>query len=152
MHEQELLLLDEPFAGLDPLATDVMLGVLKERRAESVPVVFSSHQLDLVEAICDLVGILRQGRMIACGTVEELRATTPPRLEVEVAGAGDTWAKELGGVRVTGRNGPRLLVELCGGTDDQTVLRAALAAGPVRHFARRPPSLAEIFREAMEPQ
>ena len=59
------LILDEPFAGLDPVAVDVMSGVLREQAAEGIPVMFSSHQLDLVERLCDRVGIIRSGRLVA---------------------------------------------------------------------------------------
>src|SRR5689334_11259042 len=72
VHSPEILVLDEPFSGLDPVAVDVMSGVLREKADTGVPVVFSSHQLDLVERICDRVGIVRQGRMVAAGTVDEL--------------------------------------------------------------------------------
>src|SRR3569833_2114442 len=68
VHEPRILVLDEPISGLDPVAVDVMSQVLKEKAAEGVPVVFSSHQLDLVERLCDRVGIVRSGQMVALGT------------------------------------------------------------------------------------
>ncbi len=73
----DVLVLDEPFAGLDPVAVDVMAGVLRERADAGVPVIFSSHELELVERLCDRVGIIDHGRMVACGTVDELRAGGP---------------------------------------------------------------------------
>src|SRR5690606_1673878 len=75
VHDPELLVLDEPFSGLDPVAVDVMSGVLRERAQQGVPVIFSSHQLELVERLCDRVGIISGGRMVADGTIDELRAT-----------------------------------------------------------------------------
>ena len=80
LHEPEMLVLDEPFSGLDPVAVDVMSEVLRERCDAGVPVIFSSHQLDLVERICDRVGIVRGGSMVACGSVTELRAGSPASL------------------------------------------------------------------------
>jgi ABC-2 type transport system ATP-binding protein len=77
VHDPEILVLDEPFSGLDPVAVDVMSQVLREKAADRIPVIFSSHQLDLVEQISDRVGIVRAGRMVACGTVEELGGTRP---------------------------------------------------------------------------
>ena len=74
VHDPRILVLDEPFSGLDPVAVDVMSQVLREKAAEGIPVVFSSHQLDLVERLCDRVGIVRSGQMVAVGTVDELRA------------------------------------------------------------------------------
>ena len=141
-----LLVLDEPFAGLDPEAVDAMSEVLRERAAAGLPVLFSSHQLEVVERLSDRVGIIQRGRIIACGTVDELRATGPERLWVE---AVPGWSAELAGVRIVRSDGARVLVELDPSTDDQAVLRAALAAGPVREFARDRPTLLDLFREAM---
>src|SRR5687767_6780839 len=73
VHEPELLVLDEPFSGLDPVGVDVLSGVLQEYAATGVPVVFSSHQLELVERLCEAVAIIKDGRLVASGTVEELR-------------------------------------------------------------------------------
>jgi ABC-2 type transport system ATP-binding protein len=73
VHEPEVLVLDEPFSGLDPVGVDVLSGVLTEYAATGVPVVFSSHQLDLVERLCEAVAIIKDGRLVASGSVEELR-------------------------------------------------------------------------------
>jgi ABC-2 type transport system ATP-binding protein len=73
VHEPELLVLDEPFSGLDPIGVDVLSGVLAEYAATGVPVVFSSHQLELVERLCEAVAIIKDGRLVASGTVDELR-------------------------------------------------------------------------------
>ncbi|MEJ7719867.1 MAG: ABC transporter permease [Ilumatobacteraceae bacterium] len=89
VHQPDLLVLDEPFSGLDPVAVDVMSTVLREQCDRSVPVVFSSHQLDLVERLCDRVGIVRDGRLVALGTVDELRTGDTMRLEVQAPAAPD---------------------------------------------------------------
>jgi ABC-2 type transport system ATP-binding protein len=73
VHEPEVLVLDEPFSGLDPVGVDVLSGVLSEYAATGVPVVFSSHQLELVERLCEAVAIIKDGRVVASGTVEALR-------------------------------------------------------------------------------
>jgi len=73
VHEPEVLVLDEPFSGLDPVGVDVLSGVLGDYAATGVPVVFSSHQLDLVERLCEAVAIIKDGRLVASGTVEDLR-------------------------------------------------------------------------------
>ena len=83
----DMLVLDEPFAGLDPVAVDVMSGVLREQAQAGLPVIFSSHELELVERLCDRVGIIDHGRMLACGTVAELRAGGPERRWIDVPGA-----------------------------------------------------------------
>ncbi len=141
-----MLILDEPFAGLDPVAVDVMSAVLRERAAAGIPVIFSSHQLELVEQLCDRIGIIRHGRMVAVGTVEELRQTKTERVWVDAPGAAAGWTDRLPGVTALQTAGSRWLLQLAPGVDDQAVLQAALATGPVRAFARDVPSLSELFR------
>jgi ABC-2 type transport system ATP-binding protein len=144
-----MLILDEPFSGLDPEAVDAMSEVLHERAAAGIPVVFSSHQLDLVERLCDRVGIIQRGHLVACGTVDELRANSPKRLWVDAPAAPAGWAARMPGVHVVREEGARVLLELDASADDQSVLKAALATGPVREFRRDVPSLLDVFREAM---
>jgi ABC-2 type transport system ATP-binding protein len=131
------------------VAVDVMSEVLKEKCAEGVPVVFSSHQLELVERISDRVGIVRAGGMVASGTVADLRGSGEEKLVVDAPEAPEGWADGLPGVTVTGREGTRTVLALGTGADDQAVLRAALATGPVREFARRLPTLTELFRHVV---
>ncbi|WP_409329073.1 ABC transporter ATP-binding protein [Trujillonella humicola] len=146
----EVLVLDEPFSGLDPVGVDSLAEALLEQCRGGVPVVFSSHQLDLVERLCDSVGILARGRMVASGTVEELRRRETDRLlRVVVPEAPQGWAAAVPGVRVVSQQGGDTLLELAAGTDDQAVLAAALRTGRVTHFAWREPTLVELFREAV---
>jgi ABC-2 type transport system ATP-binding protein len=146
----EVLVLDEPFAGLDPVAVDVMAGVLRERADARVPVIFSSHELELVERVCDRVGIIERGRMVACGTVNELRAGGQERRWIDVPGASGDWEPGVPGVRQVQVDGTRRLFELDPGVDDQALLQAALKTGPVREFERVQPTLGEIFRTVIE--
>jgi ABC-2 type transport system ATP-binding protein len=147
VHDPEVLVLDEPFSGLDPLAVDVVVGVLRERASAGVPVLFSSHQLDVVERLCDDLVIIAGGRIRASGSREELRAGYAlPRFALE-ADAGAGWLREHPGVTLVDLDGARAVFDLAPGADDQEVLRAALARGPVRSFSPVRPSLAEIFRE-----
>ena len=146
----DVLVLDEPFAGLDPVAVDVMAGVLRERADAVSPVIFSSHELELVERLCDRVGIVDHGRMVACGTVDELRAGGQERRWIDVPDAPDGWEGGVPGVRLVQADGTRRLFELDPGVDDQSLLQAALATGPVREFERVEPTLGEIFRTVLE--
>jgi ABC-2 type transport system ATP-binding protein len=146
----EVLVLDEPFAGLDPVAVDVMADVLRERANAGVPVIFSSHELELVERVCDRVGIIDRGKMVAIGTVAELRAGGQERRWIDVPGAPDDWEAGVPGVRLVQADGTRRLFELDPGVDDQALLQAALATGPVRQFERVEPTLGEIFRNVIE--
>jgi ABC-2 type transport system ATP-binding protein len=149
VHDPEVLVLDEPFAGLDPMAVDVMSAVLTEKAGEGVPVIFSSHQLELVERLCDRVGIVSAGSLVADGTVEELRAGGPSRLIVHAPQAPPGWADGLAGVRTIGSRDGRTELELDSDGDDQAVLDAARATGPVHEFIRHRPGLAELFREVV---
>jgi ABC-2 type transport system ATP-binding protein len=144
-----LLILDEPFAGLDPEAVDSMSDVLHERAADGTPVVFSSHQLELVERICDRVAIIQRGRLVACGTIDELRGGGPARYWIDAPAASPAWAAGLPGVQLVRTDGSRLLLELGAGSDEQSVLRAAVATGPVREFRRDVPTLLDVFRESV---
>jgi ABC-2 type transport system ATP-binding protein len=146
----EVLILDEPFSGLDPIGVDSLAEALLEQCRQGVPVVFSSHQLDLVERLCDSVGILARGHMVATGTVEELRRRETGRLlRVVVPDAAAHWAAELTGIRVVSERNGDTLLQLSDGADDQAVLAAALRTGRVAHFAWQQPTLVELFREAV---
>jgi ABC-2 type transport system ATP-binding protein len=147
----EVLILDEPFSGLDPVGVDSLAGALLDQCRAGVPVVFSSHQLDLVERLCDAVGILAAGRMVAVGTVPELRRREAGRqLRVVVPDAAPGWAAGIPGARVLAEQpGGDTLLDLDDDADEQAVLHAALRTGRVTHFARREPTLVELFREAV---
>lgn len=147
VHDPAVLILDEPFSGLDPVAVDVMSQVLLQKASEGVPVIFSSHQLDLVQRLCHRVGIVSGGRMRAHGTVGELRSGGDAQLVVQAPAAPAGWAGDLPGVHVLEHGGGRTVLRLDAGADDQAVLAAALRTGPVHEFTTRRPSLTELFRE-----
>ena len=148
VHDPEALVLDEPFSGLDPTAVEVMSGVLRDKAADGVPVIFSSHQLELVERLCDRVGIIAVGRMVAVGSVAELRGRDGP-VVLDVEGPAAGWAGSLPDVEVVSAAGTRTRVRLAPGGDDQAVLRAAVAAGPVHEFRRFRPPLTELYRDVV---
>jgi len=151
VHEPDVLVLDEPFSGLDPVGTDVLIEVLDhERRARGVPIVFSSHQLELVERVCDRVAMIVDGRIVTEGAIDELRESRARRLvRVEVEGAPADWFGSIPGVRLEGEVPGGLILELGNGTDDQRVLDLARSIGEVRHFSVVRPTLAELFREVV---
>jgi ABC-2 type transport system ATP-binding protein len=150
VHDPEVLVLDEPFSGLDPLAVETVLGVLRERAAAGVPVLFSSHQLDVVERLCDDLVIIADGMIRAAGSRAALRASyAMPRYGIEVA-ADAGWLRDQPGVTLVQLDGARAVFDLADGADDQEILRAALSRGPVRSFAPVQPSLTEIFREVAQ--
>ena len=144
VHEPELLVLDEPFSGLDPVGVDVLSGVLAEYAATGVPVVFSSHQLELVERLCQAVAIIKDGRLVASGAVEELRGQGSGAVRVVVD--GDPLV-HVPGATVIDRGARGTVFE---GADPDAVLDAARAAGRVTYFALERPTLTELFREAVK--
>lgn len=143
--EPDVLILDEPFSGLDPVAVDSMAELLREYAGRGVPVLFSSHQLDLVERLCDQLVILAAGRVVGQGAVEELRGAGGTRYRL-VFGGDTEWLGGFAGVSVLERNGSGVLLELTGVTTDE-LLTAALARGSVRELAEVRPSVSEIYRE-----
>lgn len=146
VHDPEVLILDEPFSGLDPLAVETLATALQERCRGGVPVIFSSHQLDLVERLCDSVGIVASGRMVATGTVGDLRAAVGRTLRVVVRDPAPGWADGLPGEIAVRGDRHELVVT---GGDDQDILRRAMKAGQVEHFGYEQPTLTEIFKEAV---
>jgi len=150
LHDPDLLLLDEPFSGLDPVAAEVMAELLVEHAERGVPVLFSSHQLELVERLCDHVTIIAEGRLVADGRIAELRrARARRRLRVLVDGPAPDLSGVAGVEAVERGTEGALLVTLAPDADDQLLLDAARAAGPVRAFAPVEPTLAELYRDAV---
>lgn len=153
VHEPDLLVLDEPFSGLDPVAAGLLAGVLRDKAAGGVAVLFSSHQLDLVEHLCEEVVILHRGRVVAEGRVDDLRASLPRRyLEVGVRpGIRVDWTPllELGRAVEVGTERLRMVIE--GHIDLESVARAAGDLGEILEFSLRPPDLSEVFAEVAGP-
>ncbi|WP_306186805.1 MULTISPECIES: ABC transporter ATP-binding protein [unclassified Streptomyces] len=146
VHDPQVLLLDEPFSGLDPLAVDTMSAVLRERAEQGAPVLFSSHQLDLVERLCDRVGIVRSGSMMACGSVEELRARGGEDVYIEIEGAPRDWARALRGVDSFRNQGQGTVVRLADHCDEGELVRQVADLGRLRTFRRQQATLTELFR------
>ena len=152
VHDPDLLVLDEPFSGLDPGGIDDMSAILAERAAAGVTVLFSSHQLDLVEDICEAVAIIHRGRLVVSGLVADLRRGDRPRLAVRVTGdRTGGWSAGLSsaiGTVDSVRADGTAEISLTSTADSQTILDLARAGGPVEHFAFEDRSLSEVFRTA----
>lgn len=148
--DPELLVLDEPFSGLDPIAVETMSEVLREQAASGKAVVFSSHQLDLVEDLCEKVAIIDDGKVVVSGDVDRLKDSAPIRhLELEVEGDPSEMLDFLEGVQETRMNGSRLTAIVSAETDVRGFIAHAQDRGKLRHFAYTTPSLSDLFREAV---
>jgi ABC-2 type transport system ATP-binding protein len=153
LHRPDVLILDEPFSGLDPVAVDALSKVLVAEARRGATVLFSSHQLDLVEDLCERAVVVDRGRVVAEGTIDDLTAGADPVLEIDVPSDPDgTWTRHLDGapVDVVSINGGRVRMTLRPGPGSaaeraSAALDAARRAGPINHFAFDRRSLAEVF-------
>ena len=117
-HEPELLMLDEPTSGLDPLMQEEFLAVLSEHRERGGTVFLSSHDLDEVERICDRVGIIREGRLVAVEDVAEMRGRSYHRVTIEFADpVGAAAFSRIPGVSDLRADGPRVSFRVTGDLD-----------------------------------
>ncbi|MDR1186194.1 MAG: ATP-binding cassette domain-containing protein [Bifidobacteriaceae bacterium] len=161
VHDPALLVLDEPFSGLDPIAVDTVMGVLKDFAARGAPILFSSHQLDVVERITDDLIIIAGGQVKASGATAALQAEyAGSRYRIDLpAGVPPDWLAGLGGIadvsvaerRAGDERAASGTVVSFDATPDaaQAVLRQALTLGPVEGFDRVMPPLSEVFREVI---
>ena len=149
VHDPELAVLDEPFSGLDPLGVEALGELLVQTAATGVAVLFSSHQLDLVENICQDVVIIDRGRVVLDGVVADLKAASRYR-SLEIAVDGHPWVPALGPDVMTIKrdDGVRLLVDTA--VELSAVLSDARQAGEVTTFRFEPPSLSDLFRAAVQ--
>jgi len=148
LHEPEVLVLDEPFSGLDPLAVDAMSSILRDYAGRGVPILFSSHQLDLLENLVDHLVIIQDGRILVSESASNLRARHSSRHRLVLE--HDTgWLRERAGVRALDISGPEALVEFDSPAIGQQVLSEALTRGAVGEFAVHRPTLADIYREVV---
>ena len=167
VHNPIALVLDEPFSGLDPMAVEVVLGVLRDYAAQGAPVLFSSHQLDIVERLCDDIVVIGDGKILAAGSRENLRAEHAGNsYEIELVGAAADagWVREQPGVSVTYLDGGYARFDADTAEAANAVLTAAVqqstgaadaagvtdtAGSAVRRFAPVVPTLAQIFKEVV---
>jgi len=148
IHDPELIVLDEPFTGLDPIGAASMADILRDQTEAGKAVVFSSHQLDVVEDLCRDAVILDRGRVVLEGTVKALRSVSPDRY-VEVVGTDQSWTAGLPGVEVMERSEDRIRVRIGSSVGFEDVARA-LARQRVSEFIFEPPPLSEVFKKAVE--
>jgi ABC-2 type transport system ATP-binding protein len=146
VHDPEVIVLDEPFAGLDPVAVAELSASLLERVNAGRTVLFSSHQLDLVQDLCESIVMLNDGRTVLEGRVAALRASSGRRqLRVTVAGADRSWLAAFPEVSVVEEHADDLRLDVPPGTDPLAVLDAARASAVVSDFGLELPTLSQLF-------
>ena len=150
IHDPELLVLDEPFSGLDPFGVETMGDILRERAAAGGAVVFSSHQLDMVEDLCQDVAIINNGRIAMAGEVRQLKTDSPYWvIELETRSDAPERLRRVDSVVSVDFDGFRYRVVARKGGDLRELVAGLDLGGDVRHFTFSAPSLSELFREAV---
>lgn len=149
VHSPDVLVLDEPFSGLDPLAVETVVGVLKDFAAGGAPVLFSSHQLDIVERLCDQLVIIAGGVIRASGGRRELQDEHDPHRYELVSDGAAGWVHDADGIRVVEVDGDHVAFEADDAQLAQRVLREAMARGGVARFSPVHPTLSQIFQEVV---
>jgi ABC-2 type transport system ATP-binding protein len=150
VHEPALLVLDEPFSGLDPVGVERMKAVVRDAAAREACVVFSSHQLDLVEDLCDDVVVVRHGQVILAGHLDDVRDADPHRrMTIGFEHPQPHWDPDLPGVEVVARRNGAVRLVVAKDVDPDLVLSQARRSGAITRFAYEPQTLNEIFLEAV---
>ncbi len=150
VHGPEVIVLDEPFAGLDPVAVDELSRTLADRVSSGMTVLFSSHQLDLVQDLCESIVMLNDGRTVLEGRVADLRASSGRRqLRLTLSGTGRGWLTAFPAVTIVEDRVDDLRLDIPPGTDPLAVLDAARAAGHVSDFGLDQPTLSQLFMSAV---
>jgi ABC-2 type transport system ATP-binding protein len=147
VHDPEVIVLDEPFAGLDPVAVEELSTSLLERVHAGRTVLFSSHQLDLVQDLCESIVMLNDGRTVLEGRVADLRASSGRRqLRLTLDNGSDrSWLAAFPDVRVVEEHADDVRLDVPSGTDPLAVLDAARRATAVSDFGLELPTLSQLF-------
>jgi ABC-2 type transport system ATP-binding protein len=146
LHDPDVLLMDEPFVGLDPVNVAMLKAAFLEMRERGKTLVFSTHQLDQAEELCDAVAIIDRGRLVTAGTTRDVRRSTGHQV-VRVATASDdrAWLRAITGLEILRDGADFAEVRVAAGTSPEQILEAALANGPLLRFEVADPSLEQVF-------
>jgi ABC-2 type transport system ATP-binding protein len=150
VHDPDVLVLDEPFSGLDPSAVDELVEVIQKQATGGRTVVFSSHQLDLVEDLCESIILVNEGRVVLDGELRALKAASGDRvLRLSVDAQDPEWGSRIEGATPVASDASETLLLLDPGVDPLTVLDQARSAGRVDDFGLELPRLSQLFRDAV---
>ncbi|HEX7537010.1 MAG TPA: ATP-binding cassette domain-containing protein [Dermatophilaceae bacterium] len=151
VHEPRIIVLDEPFAGLDPVAVASLSETLRLRARDGCTVLLSSHQLDLVQDLCEDIAMVDHGRTVLLGNVASLRASSGRRqLRLHVVAPSRDWLLPYPAVTVVSEEADDLRLAIPPGIEPLEVLDAARAAGQVVDFGLELPTLSQLFLAAAD--
>ncbi len=146
IHNPELLILDEPFSGLDPLNTKLIKDILVDLKREGKTIILSTHQMDQVERMCDRILLINQGKRVLYGSLAEIKSNYKESVVVEYEGK----LKRVEGVKKVNDYGKYAELSLEEDTNPQEILKKLVEVVGVRRFELKAPSLNEIFIEVVE--
>ena len=149
LHEPDVLIMDEPMSGLDPVGMDVMREVMLDLRRQGTTIVLSSHQMEAVERLCDRVALINRGEKVLDGSVAEVKARHGKNTVVLAYDGDGSFLGSLPGVAKVTDFGQYVEVRLQDGADPQPLLREAAARLRLRRFEIVEPSLHDIFVETV---
>jgi ABC-2 type transport system ATP-binding protein len=145
INDPDLVILDEPFSGLDPVNQDMLREIISDMRRAGKTILFSTHVMHEAEQLCDFLVLINRGRMVVNGTLDEIRAGHEANtVSLELEGDAE-FVRTLPMVQAVEPNGRRLDVRLREGVDSQELLRVLVERARVRAFEIKQPSLHEIF-------
>jgi len=151
LHDPDVLIMDEPFSGLDPLNVQLLKEAFFEMQGRGKTLIFSTHQMEQVEELCESIAIIDRGRVVVAGSVRDVKRAMGRqvvRLATDGDGNGTAWLEQLDGVSITNHRQDFVELRVPAGTDPESILRAALARGErVTRFEIADPSLEEVFIE-----
>jgi len=149
MHEPEIVFLDEPFTGLDPVNSELLAEIISEGNAKGQTVVLLSHRMEQIEDLCTHICIIDHGRAVLKGELRSIKRSMGRNiLRVSVEGNSEFW-KSLNGVELLGERPDYVELRVLPGVDSDELLKAAMQAGKVIRFELREPSLQQIFVSAV---
>jgi ABC-2 type transport system ATP-binding protein len=149
LHEPELIIMDEPFSGLDPVNAALLMDTLMDQRKQGRAILFSTHRMDQVEKFCDEIALLYKGKLVLGGSMREVKSRYPAN-RVHVAFHGDATFLEHPAIASFEQFGEKVEIVLRDGADAQPVLQQAVARGTtITRFEVMEPTLEEIFIETV---
>jgi len=150
MHEPKLLILDEPFSGLDPINMDLLKDIILELKAKGSTILFSTHQMDSAEKLCEYICLINRGQKILDGALKEVKSRYG-KSSIAISVEGDsTYLSSLSGIAKVDDYGPYKEVRLSNGADPQSLLREISSRSRIHRFELMEPSLHNIFIEAVK--